>query len=123
MLWKLENGFESMKWPVFVLLNWNNAFVIIYQRNGSEPNFSIVSKASTAFPRRLDILFPFAGVEIPEIFAAFNKITQGGRRLVKEIMPDIEDRISKCVKCGKCEKMCPQNIKIIEQLKSIKDKF
>ena len=64
-----------------------------------------------------------ADVEIPEIFAAFNKVAQGGRRLVKEIMPDIEDRISKCVKCGKCEKMCPQNIKIIEELKSIKDKF
>lgn len=63
------------------------------------------------------------GVEIPAIFEAYNKVTEGGRRLVKEIMPDIDDKISKCVKCGKCEKMCPQNIEIIKQLKEIKDKF
>ena len=31
----------------------------MYQRNGSEPYFSIVENGSTALPKRLDILFPF----------------------------------------------------------------
>lgn len=64
-----------------------------------------------------------AGVEIPDIFAAFNLIGSSDRRAVKEKMPDIEDKISLCVDCGKCEKKCPQNIKIRAELKRIKDAF
>ena len=64
-----------------------------------------------------------AGVKIPEVFSAFNNIANGGRRLVKEIFPDIESNASLCKKCGKCEKACPQHIKIIDTLKMIIDKF
>ncbi len=64
-----------------------------------------------------------AGVEIPKIFSAFNNITVGGRRLVKEIFPDIETVASLCKKCGKCEEACPQHIKIIDTLKMVIDKF
>ncbi len=65
---------------------------------------------------------PF-GVEIPKVFAAYNNITTGGRRLVKEIMPDIEYIAGRCEKCGKCVKMCPQQINIPEKLRSIKNQF
>ena len=64
-----------------------------------------------------------AGVEIPKVFSAFNKITEGGRRLVKEIFPDIESNASLCQKCGKCEKACPQHITIIETLRKVKNQF
>src|SRR5699024_6000291 len=40
-------------------LSHGEEFVIIYQRNGSEPYFSIVENGSTALPKRLDILLPF----------------------------------------------------------------
>ncbi len=65
---------------------------------------------------------PF-GVEIPKVFAAYNNITTGGRRVVKEIMPDIEYICERCKKCGACVKDCPQHIDIPETLRKIKDKF
>lgn len=64
-----------------------------------------------------------AGVKIPKVFSAFNNITDGSRRKVKEIFPDIETNASLCKKCGKCESVCPQHIKITEKLKTIIDKF
>ena len=39
-------------------LSHGEALVIMYQRSGSEPYFSIVENGSTALPRRLDILAP-----------------------------------------------------------------
>ncbi len=63
------------------------------------------------------------GVRIPEVFSAFNKITEGGRRLVKEVFPDIEVNASLCCKCGKCENACPQHIGIIEMLRKVKNQF
>lgn len=64
-----------------------------------------------------------SGVEIPKVFSAFNNISVGGRRLVKEIFPDIETNAGLCKKCGKCESACPQHIKIIDTLKMVRDKF
>ena len=63
------------------------------------------------------------GVEIPKVFSAYNKITEGGRRLVKEIFPDIESNASLCQKCGKCESACPQHIKIADTLRKVRNSF
>lgn len=64
-----------------------------------------------------------SGVCIPDVFASYNEIAQGGRRRVKAIFPDIETNASLCKGCGACESRCPQHIKIIETLKTIVDKF
>ena len=64
-----------------------------------------------------------AGVTIPKVFAAYNKISEGGRRLVKEIFPDIEYDAEKCVKCGKCLSACPQHIDIPQKLREVKNQF
>lgn len=62
-------------------------------------------------------------IAIPEIFAAFNLVAAGNRRKVKEAMPDIDDRVRKCIDCGACEKKCPQNIEIRKQFKHIRNCF
>lgn len=64
-----------------------------------------------------------AGVEISRVFSAFNNISEGGRRLVKEIYPDIESNASLCKKCGKCEAACPQHIKIADTLRMVRNSF
>ena len=43
----------------YLRLSQGDELEIMYQRRGSEPNFSIVSKGSTALPLRLDIFSPF----------------------------------------------------------------
>lgn len=63
------------------------------------------------------------GVTIPQVFAAYNSITSGGRKLVRELYPNIEDNCALCQKCGKCESVCPQHIEIINALKTVRDQF
>lgn len=63
------------------------------------------------------------GVCIPDIFAAYNKITHNSRGGVLKIMPDIAEKAGACLECGACEAGCPQHIKIIEELKKINEKF
>ena len=46
-------------------LSHGEELVIMYQRNGSEPYFSIVVNGSTALLRRLDILLPFLSSTSP----------------------------------------------------------
>lgn len=62
-------------------------------------------------------------VLIPDVFAAYNKVAKGGLRAVRAALPEIEEIIARCVKCGVCEEKCPQQIKITEQLHNIQRRF
>lgn len=62
-------------------------------------------------------------VPIPDIFAAYNVVAEGGMRAVRAALPEIEELIDRCVKCGACESMCPQQIKIIDELHKIQSRF
>ena len=73
-----------------------------------------------------------SGVDIPRVFAAYNKcaaanrlpLTYGGKdngeyfRGVYESIPE-ENRPTNCRRCGRCEKLCPQKIHIMGRLREI----
>ena len=72
-------------------------------------------------------------INIPHVFSLMNchrvyDLPDYARREYKHLYVDIDERqqswekewgadASKCVECGECEGKCPQNLKIIEQLK------
>ena len=66
-------------------------------------------------------------VHIPEIFALFNeyyamdKDDSVKEKYLEEIQP--ENRASKCVRCGTCEGLCPQNLPIMSLMNSVKRTF
>jgi len=62
-------------------------------------------------------------VLVPQVFAAYNKITDVGLRGVRAELPEIEEIIDRCAKCGECEAKCPQQIKIIDELRKIQGRF
>lgn len=63
------------------------------------------------------------GVDIPEIFEAYNstvRVLQAGQAqdwYYEQVLIATGSDASKCIECGECEKICPQQIKIIEKLK------
>ncbi|MDO4622525.1 MAG: aldo/keto reductase [Eubacteriales bacterium] len=69
------------------------------------------------------------GVDIPGIFAAYNRRASDGRfrGLMDYMMCTTIRRDStsaaNCVKCGKCEQHCPQSIRIREELENAKNAF
>ena len=69
------------------------------------------------------------GVDIPGIFAAYNRRYQEGRfwSLVDYVMCTALRKnatgASNCVGCGKCEKHCPQGIPIRQKLKEAEREF
>ena len=62
---------------------------------------------------------------IPGVFAAMNKKLVGGQ--IDEARADYREMVrrgnfaSACIRCGKCEAVCPQNIQIIDQLRACVD--
>ncbi|HBL41342.1 MAG TPA: aldo/keto reductase [Ruminococcaceae bacterium] len=62
-------------------------------------------------------------VPIPQVFAAYNKVAEGGLHAVRAEMPDMEEVLSRCVKCGICEAKCPQQIQIVQHIKGILERF
>lgn len=65
-------------------------------------------------------------VDIPGTFAAYNHLYSDGmftalrEYFMCTAMRKKSSAASNCIECGKCEKHCPQNIKIREQLKNAK---
>lgn len=90
----------------------------------SDDEIEMVLKAAEMI--RSDVLVPCTacrycvpecpmGIEIPEYFKAYNMIKTDGRDKAKEEFAKIAEKGSKpsdCVKCGACEAVCPQMIKI-----------
>ena len=64
-------------------------------------------------------------IRIPDIFTAMNKQLGNGRiEEAKELYrfaTENSGKASDCVKCGQCEKACPQHLKITEYLKQCAD--
>ena len=55
------------------------------------------------------------GINIPGVFAAYNKFkVSGDKAAAKKMLADLFEGgdVSQCVKCGACEKKCPQKINI-----------
>ena len=59
-------------------------------------------------------------VKIPRIFGLFNELSmyqvEDPKRWYKNLVEEGTDA-SKCIECGECESVCPQNLPIIEDLK------
>ncbi|MGL5316605.1 MAG: aldo/keto reductase [Peptostreptococcaceae bacterium] len=68
------------------------------------------------------------GVNIPKCFeilnnsAMFNDV-EGASNSYDNFIVANNEQASNCVKCGKCEDACPQNINIIESLEVVKNTF
>lgn len=65
-------------------------------------------------------------IQIPDIFTAANLNLGGGRKqeaiaAYEAIAP--EHRANQCISCKKCEQVCPQHIKIPEQLRKCQELF
>lgn len=61
------------------------------------------------------------GVEIPRVFGIWNNasiynIINEGKRQYDRMIKSQKDA-SRCIECGQCESVCPQNLTIIEFLK------
>ncbi|NMC56961.1 MAG: 4Fe-4S binding protein [Eubacteriaceae bacterium] len=69
------------------------------------------------------------GVDIPVCFKSYNDIYADSWYLgFKEYfmctaMKPETSGASKCIKCGRCEQLCPQGIKIINELENVKKKM
>ena len=66
-------------------------------------------------------------IKIPEIFAARNQqivwgqLEEGKRQYA--LAAENAGKASECIKCGQCEKACPQHLDVIARLKECADRF
>ena len=63
------------------------------------------------------------GLHIPKTFEAYNKTASVGMKEAKELYDTIETKADACRRCRKCEKVCPQSIKISEVMTEIGNAF
>ena len=65
---------------------------------------------------------PF-GLNIPELFAAYNMTASDGMAKAKEAYGALETKADSCRACHHCEKECPQHIKISEMMPKVAAAF
>lgn len=65
---------------------------------------------------------PF-GLNIPELFGAYNMTASHGRDQAAVVYKTFEIKADSCKSCFRCEKECPQHIKISEVMKKTADIF
>ena len=65
-------------------------------------------------------------INIPAIFSIYNRYKAEGNRMLLSIYYetlDESERGDKCIKCGLCNKNCPQNLQIPDLLSQIDDEY
>lgn len=68
-------------------------------------------------------------IPIPKYFGLYNNDqlaftkNKSNNETYYRNMTDIMPKASRCIKCGKCEKACPQNIKVTEGLVKVAERF
>ncbi len=65
---------------------------------------------------------PF-GLDIPKIFEAYNQTASKGMRSAKELYQTMSVAADACKKCRRCEKECPQHLKISEIMVDVAKTF
>ena len=96
----------------------------------TKEDLTVIEKAKNAYRQRIKVpctgcgyCMPCpSGVNIPECFRLYNNHFIFGKEERYGMLPE-QNRASKCVQCGNCEKHCPQSIKIREELKNVKALF
>lgn len=103
--------------------------------NFSEKEYEVVDKVSKMLKERIKnpctgckYCMPCpAGVNIPRNFACWNKASMyDNKELVKWMVEEMKKDNSfatNCIKCGKCEKLCPQHISIRNDLEKVKNEL
>ena len=64
-----------------------------------------------------------SGINIPEIFSIYNKVATDGKNAAKELYDAQETKADACVRCRKCEKVCPQHIGVSSVMLEIQEEF
>ena len=65
-------------------------------------------------------------IAIPDLFSCYNAKVQFGdwnSDYYYGVHTKNHGKASDCIKCGKCEKICPQHLKIREYLEDVKNHF
>ena len=104
----------------------------------TDVELNIIKQAKSIFEKKLQInctscgyCLPCpSGVNIPENFSKYNDYFLFGTPEMKEIyqfhfeaLIMENERSSVCIECGVCEEHCPQSIKIIHELKKVKELY
>ena len=101
------------------------------EKSMTDDEVNIINKAKAIFKEKIKVnctgcgyCMPCpSGVEIPFCFTMYNNHHMFGEENLYNELLDPKQKASNCVECGKCEKHCPQGIKIREELKKVKSIF